>query len=417
MKKDNNKLILNIFIIIIILLECIYSKLINETNNAEILYYVMIIFNIFIVGCILLLNKNDYNRKLNKIILSSFAFRSIMLIICTLIKFNVFNGNDTELFYSSAIGAINYTHHYTLFLRELIALIGHNRIVLEYFNVIMSLLSMIFFKKCLLMINENNKKRILFALSIFAFAPTNILLSIALLRETTMILLNILSLYSFIKWYKGSNQSYFLLSLLLIFLSSWFHSGMLLAVIGYSVFYVIYSRGLKKITFHRNTFISLLLIVIIIAVLYRIFGSSVTNYFEKIKSLDDLTVQRNVGNTDYLTFINNTKSHLMIFLYTPIKIVYFYISPMIWDCKTSGTLFVFCFSSVIYIYLLMKLLKNKSINKSLTIGIIIVLFFLSVTYAWGTSNAGTALRHREKLLPYLILLYSISEKQKRKNKN
>ena len=397
----NFKIVITIFLFVV---ESFLFKLDDMTGLG--ITIPLMITNIFYVFFLLFYRCNNSDKKLNIIIFVSFLIRNVTLIF-DLKGYNVgFNGGDSDHFYLGAIGQIDFQNHYVSLLEILFAMMGESRAVAQYFNIIASVFSLVIFKKTLQLICTNYKQ-VLVSLFIFSFAPANMLVSSALLREPIMILCNCISLFCFIKWYKENNIKYFLISFLFIFISAYFHSGMLLAVLGYAIAIVIYSHEHKKIIIYKQTLFSLFLLIVAFWGTYHLFGGSVTTYFDRIEHLEDLSGKFNAGSTDYLMFTNNLDSKALVILYTPLKILYFYLSPMIWDCRTFNVLLVCLFSSSIYFFLFFNIFKYKSYDKNLKIILLVVLFLLSFTYGWGCSNSGQAMRHREKVLPFVIVLYAI----------
>lgn len=418
MKIETSKFSKYIVFFLIAIMECLYFKLFSYDNENIIFAYFIILINTVFIGVGLLNNKSKEEKRVNAIILFSYMVRVIVLFLDIFGYTRGFTGVDTETFYSATINEIVFRHNYVSFLKFLTISIGNSRIILEYFNVIVSLLTLLIIKKVMLIVNKDSLKNIELPLAIFAFAPSNILLSASLLRETVMIFLNTVSILFFIKWYTNGNKYNFILSCFFIVLSSWFHSGMLLALAAYSIFYIIYNPKLNKICIHKNTILSIVLIIIIILAFYRLFGNSITSYFNRVTTLEDVARKRDSGSTDYLSFLNNTKSIPLIIICTPLKILYFYFSPMPWNCYSLSVASVFLFSSSIYIFLFYKIFRKRTINKGLKKQLIVILLLLSIAYAWGTSNAGTAMRHREKMLPYIVVMYSLTiNRNDRRNKD
>ncbi len=405
MNKTN--FIINLKVVIIIFLFVFESFLFKLDDTAGLgITIPLIITNIFYAFFLLFYRCNSSEKKLNTVIFISFLIRNVTLIF-DLQGYNVgFNGGDSDGFYLAATRQIDFHNHYVSLLEILFAMMGESRAVAQYFNIIVSVFSLVIFKKTLQLICTNYKQ-VLVSLCILSFAPANMLVSSALLREPIIIFCNCISLFCFIKWYKENNIKYFLISFLFVFISSYFHSGMLLAVLGYAVAIVIYSHQYKKIIIYKQTLFSLLLLIVAFVGTYSLFGGSVTTYFDRIEHLEDISDKLNAGSTDYLKFTNNIDSKPLIILYTPLRILYFYLSPMIWDCRTFNVLLVCLFSSSIYFFLFFNIFKYKSYDKNLKIILLIVLLLLSFTYGWGCSNSGQAMRHREKILPFVIVLYSI----------
>jgi hypothetical protein len=99
-----------------------------------------------------------------------------------------------------------------------------------------------------------------------------------------------------------------------------------------------------------------------------------------------------------------------LILYVPLKIVYFLFSPMIWDIRGLQDLIAILFDSVFYLVLTINVIAaffGKCLNKRERL-LIKALIFACVlvigAYSMGTIAAGTAIRHRYKVLSFLIII-------------
>lgn len=51
-------------------------------------------------------------------------------------------------------------------------------------------------------------------------------------------------------------------------------------------------------------------------------------------------------------------------------------------------------------------MKSK-MDKKLKVGVLIIVIICTFIFAYGTGNAGTAMRHRYKLLPLLLIAFGL----------
>ena len=385
----------------------------SSVHNGIWLQTLFISFDSLLIIFLLLKTSDKKSKKLNTIIAISYLIRVAIIYANIYFGVNFFSGADTEAFYESAIGMRVFNHNYVTLLKTLFFIVGDSRIIAEYINVLFSLLTMLILKKTLF--NITNKESVHKSLILYSLGVANILLSACLLRESILIFLTMLSIYYFIKWFKKGSLYSFLLSCLFVVLSAWLHSGMLLALIGYSISYVLYSPKTGNISFRKNTIFSLILVLLVSLGFIAAFGSSITAYFERYQKIEDVSAKVSFGNSDYLTFLNNTKSTPVIIATTPLKIIYFFFSPMPWDCRSIGMIASFVFSSLLYLYLFIKIFSKNHVVSSLRTLFLLNIFLLGTVYALGTSSAGTAIRHRENVLPYIIIAYCVSIKDRNNN--
>lgn len=403
------------FAISIIVLELAVFSLVRQTSFHGIIEWALIISNAPLLAAFLWKKHGTKtDRIISSIIITSYILRVIALIL-DLNGYNfAFTGRDTEFFYAAANGLTTRQHNYATLLQQFVAFFGDNRIILEYINTIASTITLIVLHGNLKLLQIDNKTKTV-CLAIIAFMPLNILLSAALLRESIMILLSTISIYFFIKWYQTGNFASFFLSCILVIGQSWLHSGSIAFLAGYLVAFILYKPSINKIAFHKKTFLYLIIALIIVLGFYTLFSNAVMSYFDRINTFEDIAAERKIfGGSDYLTFIDGTTSPLLIILFTPLKLLYFFCSPMPWDCKSLAMILTFLLDSTIYAYLLLGLVKQKATNKTLRTLLLMALIPVSITYAWGTVNAGTAMRHREKLLPILVTAYAVSKKKEKK---
>lgn len=412
MKKSNNNILA---LCLLVIIEAILFRISSIYDN-NILQTIVIVINTIITIILLLRGKRENERKANSIIAISLLIRTALLFFDIYTGKGLFTGKDTEAFYECALGISNgyETNSYSILLNLVANIIGPNRLVLQYINVLSSLVSMLYFKKILSNVSNNRISTIAFAL--FSLSPLSMLLSSSLLRESIMIMLNVLSINFFIKWFKNGNKQNFLLSLIMAIASTWLHSGMILVIFAYMISFILYEPKIKKISFRKNTIFALILVMLLSILIIAVFNNSLTKYFSKFDSLDSVGTVKEVANADYLPFLNNAPFYILA-IFLPLKMLYFLFSPMIWDIRTASMIIAIIFSSSLYIYLTISLFKYKKIKNILASLIILAAILVIIPYAIGTHNSGAATRHREKILPFLVVAYAVKEREYRKNES
>ena len=408
MRKNKNN---NLILIIVAISEILLFRAASIYDN-NILQTIVIVLNTIITTLILLRSKNKEDRRLNIIISLSLLIRTALLFFDIYTGKGLFTGKDTEVFYECAQGIKNgyNSNSYSIFLYTISGIIGSNRLSLQYLNIIASFVSMLYLKKTLYVVDADNKKKTI-AMALFCLGPISMSLSAVLLRESLMIAANAVSMYFFIRWYSLGEKRNLIKSFILAIFSIWLHSGMILILFAYAICFVIYSPERKRISFRKNTITYLVIISIFLVGIFAVFGGSLMKYFEKYENLESTTMSSTKGGSDYLPFLKNSSLSTMI-LFIPIKSVYFYLSPMLWDVRNMGHLLTALLSSSIYIYLFYGIFKKTVSAQNLKILLLIILVPLTLMYAWGVSNAGTAMRHREKMLPFIAITYAITKNRK-----
>ena len=90
---------------------------------------------------------------------------------------------------------------------------------------------------------------------------------------------------------------------------------------------------------------------------------------------------------------------------SPLRALYFLVSPLPWDVKKVYHLFGML-DGLFYLYLLVLIFINrkKIISDPGLRNIAIILFSLFILFGWGVGNFGTGLRHRAKFFVSILLL-------------
>ncbi|MBR3230141.1 MAG: hypothetical protein IKF91_04885 [Bacilli bacterium] len=392
--------------LIIFILNIVLSHLFYSESNSFTLSTILIIIDIISVG-ILCANKKE-DKKLYFIIFLGLIIRTLLMYF-ELYGRNIYilpnSGRDTEAFYkipfTKNFGELN---GYFLFVKILALLFCKQRLMFQFFNVFLSTLVPLIILKIFNKLELGNKAKLI-GITLACLLPSNMIISSELLREELMIFINTCSLYFLIKWYKKSNSIDFIISILLLVLSSYFHSSMIISIFGYFFAYIFLNKNRTKIIVSYKTVGKLLFSIIIFIILYRLFYSYINSYFLNIGDLDYLNDKLSYyteGNSVYLSSFAHISSFTGLIITSPIKFIYLYSSPVPWEWKGFTDILIFMCSSIFYIYPYLKFYKYKK-NKLITI-LIIIVTIIGFTYGLSCFSTGSAMRHREKAFPYFCLL-------------
>jgi hypothetical protein len=349
---------------------------------------------------------------------------------------NVFHsGSDTERFYIwgidiskdlSLMNEISYTR-YTDFLGILYWIIGDQRLFSQFINLILGMWSIFVFFKILDLFNFGDSKK-LFFLALYGFYPQNIIFSSILLREALVQFLFIYSIFFFAKWLKTNNKNNIIITVIFVFLCSLFHSGMLLSLLvyGYVFLFLDVTTYRLKYSFKRLTlfFISCGITFTIIAndssILTEKFSILQTdsNNLSLIEKYQSYSGEE--GGSNYLQNYEISSAIDFITL-VPLKFIYFIFSPMPYDIRGIGDLTAILIDSSFYYFLIFKIIRSRELISNNLFRIFPKIFFIlflvvSLGFALGTENSGTAMRHRAKIFPALLMVVVFIESIK-ENKN
>lgn len=394
-----------------------YSNFPFISNN-----YIFISTSLLIIFSILInwiIDFNVGNKKIKIIIKLGILLRIGIIIFDNYFQLISFGGADGIVFHKNGwLGLNNYPYWKIAFIKSVMVpsykFLGEAiPIFIVLLNLLAYTLAIIYLYKSMNLINNKNIKRKIIIFSIISFSFISALLNVSLLREGIMLFFTTFSIYCYMK----KTKIYTILSILSIFISVYFHSGMIFLIFGYLYNFVMKQNGKKKIIYIMLGIILLILMIKIIPNL---------PYF-KGKDLESLSrAKMQDTGSRYVNEVSGPAEYVLIL---PIRFFYFLFSPTPNMFRGVKDIMSFILNSCIYLYFLYDSFKNYRIisNKikfkqkifiqSLCISFLVTAF----VYAIGTSTAGTALRHRDKLLFLLALInfsiYSLKNEKNRLKKN
>jgi hypothetical protein len=364
-----------------------------------------------------------------------FAYLARVLLMCADYYkwFHILHsGADSEGFYASALDIMNsgsfdtfiYTN-YSYFNGSIFLLIGPQRLFIQHLNTLLGLGAIYYVYNSFLLLKVDKTTKLLF-LSSMCFFPHNIIFSGILLREAWIAFFASISLYCFIRWICTYKFYDFIVSCCWILLAVWMHSGMMGILIIYLLAFSGYKFKEEKIALSFRSIILLTLSALFLSVLISqgIFTEYFNSALEERDASSELIKRANLtseGGSRYLTW-TDVSSPVTAFLCSPLKMVYLLFSPMPFDWRGINDIAAFFISSIFFIYLVYTIFSGlKYINnrqyKIIIKFIIIAVFIFTFLYGYGTSTAGTAMRHRTKIVPFLIVAAAVSYNYKIKNKS
>jgi 4-amino-4-deoxy-L-arabinose transferase-like glycosyltransferase len=308
---------------------------------------------------------------------------------------------------------------YSQIIYRIYQLFGEQRMIAQYFNVLLGMTSILYMLKTLERL-KLHKKTIQTSVAFANFLPNFAIMNAIALRETPMITLIAVSLYCFVIWWQSGNKVNLIAAIVFVMTAATFHSGAIVPLLGYAVCILFYDRKENKFRVNKNT-------IIIAIVCFAVFNYLNNNYakvffgkFSGAESIEDVTEVKDArGGSGYNIGVSTGNATLDMVANTPIRLFYFIASPLPWQWRDLNDFIAFFFSAMFYLYcyyMAFKAITNKNCkNRDLIIIFLILAFVSGFIFAWGVSNAGTALRHRDKfVIQYLILLALCYENKKKR---
>ena len=259
--------------------------------------------------------------------------------------------------------------------------------------------------------NLKIKKQLLILLIfVSALSPISLIYRTGVLRESVIIMFISYSLKYFITFMiskKGNIEA--LKAFVMIGLGSIFHSGAIFITIGYLIALL---SGKKNQKIFQYLILGLGVIGFILfkdSLLEKVGGGDV----DAIIAANNYTSLKMAGS-GYLQSVTTT-SLGQIVAYLPLFIFYFMYSPTPDMFRGLLDIISFSLNSSIYLYFTFYgFYLYKKVGKSLTLTekkiiryLVISVIFTVAVFSVGTRNAGTAIRHRDKIVPLLIVSFAI----------
>lgn len=256
---------------------------------------------------------------------------------------------------------------------------------------------------------KTEKKILIQVMTILVLSPISLIMKAGIQREAIIILFVSYSLKNFIYYTFNKHGINIILAFLTIGLASLFHSGVIFLSCGYLVYLISGKNSNKIYQYFILIIIFILFLIFKDSLLYKVGGGDV----DKILAINNSTTLREAGS-GYLKNLTTTSIE-QIFLFLPLFMFYFLFSPTPDMMRGMLDIITFALNSSIYIHFIIyswiiykKIRKKLSyqeirIIKALTVSLVFTIMVFSI----GTRNAGTAMRHRDKILPFLAVCFII----------
>lgn len=259
-----------------------------------------------------------------------------------------------------------------------------------------------------------------FVTALMCFSPNSAIINAILLRETLIMFLIACSLSLFVRYIKEESISALIISIIVVIAASAVHSGAIAVLLGEAIALILYDRQDCSMRITPKSVAITIVVIIGFIAMYVLFQDVIFDKFNGADSAQDIVnnaSRYNAGGSAYDVGINIGNSTLNLIVNSPIRMFYFLASPLPWDWRGGSDIIAFCFSSSIYLYAHYRSfeeIKNsiKSQKYSMIIVFTIIALCGALIFAWGVSNAGTAMRHREKFLMVYMLLIALCNDQR-----
>lgn len=421
MKKIKQKYIVGMILVITLFLSYQFSIF----YNCE--YTISLIIIIILISLIISNFKKILNRKLKLFFCIVISIKIILLIYQSINQNIPMGGIDWVNFERYAKNALDNTNSfYQLVLYDInifpkiVSIIyyflGYKIYLIYYLVFIFSLVlfNTIYSLANILYDNKNISSKFAIIISVI---PINFIFSITYLREIPIQTIIALSILYILKYEKDSKVTNLIMALTFAFIAIMFHAGNIALIIAYLIF-----LGKKS----KDNFSMIIIAILTILSIYYA-RSFVLGKFLRYDSIENYVESAQIirGNTTYI--YSAPTSIIGTFAYLPYRVLMYVGAPFIFQIQSLSTMIAFLLDGVFRNLFLIGIILNFKKRKSLNIQnnyskyIRTILLISYVIFALGTSNYGTAMRHRSKylvlelILIYDYLLYYIYKRKENKS--
>lgn len=332
----------------------------------------------------------------------------------------IHSGADSDGFYSTAVQVSRdlsllsedvYGETFTKMFGLLFHLIGPSRVFAQYTNALLGLTVALLVYSILREMRVGHRSTF-WVMALAALLPNSLMLSAVFLRESAMAALIAASLLYFVRWFNGGGPLRIILAVLLVIAASAFHAGVVTVAVGYMFVALFYKRHQQRFRFGAQSLPYLLIFAAILAVTVLQYPDVFLGKFEQFESEAELVNAANYrwGGSTYLTGLV-VEDYADLIRYGPLRALYFLASPMPWDFRGLFDALTFVFDSLFYlgvIVLAVRNLRHVRDRRSLVLALLVIIGVAALVFGAGVSNAGTAVRHRYKLLAVFLTLAALA---------
>ena len=295
-------------------------------------------------------------------------------------------------------------------LNPLYKIIGvRSAITIEVLNILFNVLINLNIYSVLIKLKIKRKLLILL-IFISALSPISLIYRTGILREAIIIMFISYSLKYFINFTINKKANIEILkAFIMVGLGAIFHSGVIFVTTGYLIT-LLSGKKNQKIFQYLVLILGIIGFILFKDILLEKVGGGEIETIIAANNRDTLKM----AGSGYLQSISTTSlGQIIIFL--PLFIFYFLYSPTPDMFRGGLDIISFILNSSIYLYFtfsgfyLYRKVKNRLTlaEKKIIKYLFISALFTIAVFSIGTRNAGTAIRHRDKIVPLLIVIFAI----------
>ena len=309
------------------------------------------------------------------------------------------NNRGAAYIYSKVIGAIYFIS-------------GRVPLLIQFVNVILGVFIVYYVYKIIIELGATKRSAQIGSL-ITALFPTLCLYSAITMRENFVSFFAIVSVFYFLKWLNSSTVSKLVLAVAFLLLSSALHGAMIVIGVAYAVFFIFYEPKINKWRLiSKQSVLGIFIVMLGIIIFSSFLINKLPRNLSLVFSPDYLGHRITGASRGGAAYLNGftPNSIFDIIMQSPVRMVYFLFAPFPWMISSSHQI-LGIIDAILYLVLAFYSIKGfkylKKYNNPAFWALILMLLIIIGTFAWGTSNFGTAIRHRQKIVWLIIAVSSL----------
>ena len=408
---------------IVLMLEGLFSKLFLDLipNNSDMVSMIVIVINSMSL-CVGVVFAHREKHDVIYMMLGGFLLR-LGLFYWDLKCRNIFllpaSGYDTEKYALWAKNGLLTGHFmrngvYPGFITFWYSFFRVQRPIAQYINILLAMtaISLVISTMKYLEIDERVARKVI---ALMCFLPYSAIMHSILLRETLIMFLIVCSVCFFVRYIKDGGLLTLIASMAIAIAASMVHSGAIAVLLGEAVALILYDRQKRTMRVTPKSVALTIAFIVGFMAMYVTLQDVIFDKFNGVESAEDIVNHVSVfiaGGSAYDVGFNIDNGALNLIVNSPIRMLYFIASPLPWDWRGVSDIVAFFFSTLFFLYTFFRAFVEirklpKGEERSLIIIFTVIALCGALIFAWGVSNAGTAMRHREKFTMVFMLLLAL----------
>ena len=322
----------------------------------------------------------------------------------------------SRLGFDGALAEFTVTHStgFSALMGAMLSLFGDSILVMELINISMGLVIVALAYRLALNCGADRSQAKRAAL-IMALVPSTAQYSIVALREMILVLPFMLGLVALTAQRSHATATGMLLFTFWCSVAAMFHGGMIVGIGGLGAGVFVFQMFASRLPGQPRpnmiwTLVLLALFLALVSMAGGLVGEVGLNKVSEVgsgnlvKQLNTASLQAARGGSAYLQDFA-VEDYGDVAASVPLRLIYFFFSPLPWDIRSAGhvlgfldvLLYGFCFRELWRAY------KANALSPKVLM-VLGVVMTIALAYAFGSSNAGTAIRHRAKFSYALVAI-------------